>query len=317
MGSRYRAWQGLLSVWGQLWWVSVAHLPLPYTPAPTWILTLQIGCRECSLQRKSGSSNQNLPSGKVAWRTNIPRGPGTSRGLGWNCPLEPLSIQTTSHTQHTHTHSWFLHIPNSTACGPHPHIFLPLHPRLLASRLWPLDHSLGTEKLYLSHHFVSFKPVRRPVGSTSGRNLRSPAQGSPATVPPPDPTSKRPRHRSAPPQPRPPNLGSREPAPQVPALLANRRLCPPSARGCDGGGDPPPRPSPQKGGLHPQLVLQPGSRVASAPQGTRRATVTSHTQQWRGHPGLPKTLLCSQESQASCLSLPVSLSTAEPQALWS
>ena len=47
-------------------------------------------------------------------------------------------------------------------------------------------------------------------------------------------------------------------------------------------------PGPQKGGLHPQLVLQPGSRVASAPQGTRRATVTSHTQQWRGHPGLPQ-----------------------------
>lgn len=72
-------------------------------------------------------------------------------------------------------------------------------------------------------------------------------------------------------------------------------------------------PAPQKGGLHPQLVLQPGSRVASAPQDARRATITSHTQQWRGTRACPKTLLCIQESQASCASLRVSLSTAEPQ----
>ena len=248
MGSRNGAWQGILSVWGQLWWVPVAHLPLPYTPAPTWILTLQIGCRECSLQRKSGSSNQNLPSGKVAWRTYIPRGPGTSRRLGWNCPLEPLSIQTTSHTQHTHTHTRsFCTFPTVLPVAPTPTVSSHCIPGCWQADFGLLTVAYRTEKLYLSHHFVSFKPVGRPVGSTPGRKLRSPAQGSPATVPPPDPTSKRPRHRSAPPQPRPSNLGSQAPAPQVPALLANRRLCPPSARGCNGGGDPPPRPRPPEG----------------------------------------------------------------------
>ena len=214
MGSRHRAWQGLLSVWGQLRWVSVAPLPLPYSSAPSWILTLQTGCRECSLQRKSDSSKQNLPSGKVAWRTHIPHGPGTFRGLSWNCPLEPLSIQTTSPTQHTHTHTRsFCTFPTVLPVAPHLHIVLLLHPRLLAGRLWPLDHSLGTEKLYFSHHFVRFKTVRRPVGTTPGRNLRSPAQLSPATAPPPDTTSKWPSHHPAPPHPRPSNLGSWEPAP--------------------------------------------------------------------------------------------------------
>lgn len=213
MGSRHRVWQGLLSVWGQLRWVSVTHLPLPYSSAPTWILTLQAGCRECSLQRQSDSSNQNLPSGKVAWRTHIPHGPGTFRVLSWNCPLEPLSIQTTSHTQHTHTHT-------RSFC--HSQLYC-LWPRTstLYSRcvpdcwqaLWPLDHSLGTEKLDFSHHFVSFKTVRRPVATTPGRNLKSPAQLSPATAPPPDATSKWPSHHSASPHPRPSNLGSWEPAP--------------------------------------------------------------------------------------------------------
>lgn len=176
--------------------------------------------------------------------------------------------------------------------------------------LWPLDHSLGTEKLDFSHHFVSFKTVRRPVATTPGRNLKSPAQLSPATAPPPDATSKRPSHHSAPHTRGHPTWAHGSQPHRCPHFWPIEGSLQHQPEGEMGVETLPHLPDPQKGGLHPQLVLQPGSRAASAPQGTRRAAIME-VPSW----ACPKTLLCSQESQASCLVPRVSLSTVEPQAL--